>query len=137
MATRISAGTVSGTLGAVANNAYSGGLRINNTGLALAADFRLTAATFATAPTTGALVLVAVDRDNSGNAGPTPSSSMVPRYVGTFDPQPSTGNATTSWVMGIDGVSLTTDADYYVYNAATGQTLNAGASLAANLFNIG
>ena len=125
---------------AVANNAYANSadkLRIQNTGNALLADFRLTSATFATAPVGGVLQLIAVDRDFSGNAGPNPATSMLGRVLGSFSPQPSTGNASTSWVMGLDSVPLAADADYWLFNNGTAYSLNSGWVLTAQPWSPG
>lgn len=125
---------------AIANNAYTNSadkLRIQNTGNALLADFRLTSATFATAPVGGALQLIAVDRDAAGNAGPAPSSSMLGRVCGTFTPLPSTANASTSWVMGLNAVPLVADADYWLYNNGTAYSLNSGWILTAQPWSPG
>lgn len=118
---------------AVANNAYSNSadairIRPNRTDGseqgALLADFRLTSVTFGTAPVTGALQLVAVDRDLAGNQGPTPSSTLRGRVVGSFSPQPAASNASTGWIMGINSVPLSPDADYWIYNNSTGVSLS-------------
>lgn len=125
---------------AIANNAYSNAadkLAINNTGNALLADFRLTSATFATAPVGGSLQLIQVDRDLAGNAGPTPASTMLGKVVGTFTPQPGASNAATSWVMGIDSVPLTAYADYWIFNNSTGYSLNSGWILSAQAWSPG
>lgn len=134
------------TANAVANNAYANvadRLRLNpgvggsgHAG-ALLADFRLTSVVFGAAPTTGALQLVAVDRDTAGNAGPTPASTILPRPVGTFTPSPTTGNASTGWIMAINAVALSPDADYYLYNNGTGVSLGAGCVLTAQCWSPG
>lgn len=124
----------------ITNNGYSNAtdkLRIQNTGGALLADFRLTSVSFAAAPTSGSLQLVAVARDFAGNAGPAPSSPMLGRVVGTFNPQHASGNSATSWVMGIDSVPLTEDCDYWIFNNSTGYTLNAGWVLTAQPWSPG
>ena len=125
---------------AVANNAYANSadkLQINNTGLALLADFRLTSVTFATAPVGGALQLFAVDRDFSGNAGPTPAGTLLARYVGTFTPSPTTSNASTGWIMGINSVPLSANTDFWLYNNGTAFSLNSGWVLTAQLWSPG
>lgn len=124
---------------AIANNAYSNTadkLRINNTGGALLADFVLTGATFAAAPVAGIVQLVAVDRDGAGNAGPTPSASMLGR-VYPFTPQPAAGNAATSWIMTCPRVPLSADTDYYLCNNSTAQQIAIGCTLTANLWSPG
>ena len=128
------------TANAIANNAYANSadqLRIQNTGNALLADFRLTGATFATAPVGGAVQIAIVDRDLAGNAGPTPSSSMVPNRIYTLGPMPSTGNASTGWVMGVDAVPMTADQDVWLYNNGTAYSLNSGCTLSAQLWSPG
>ncbi|MDO9235999.1 MAG: hypothetical protein Q7U28_08210 [Aquabacterium sp.] len=125
---------------AVANNAYANAadkLTINNTGLALLADFRLTSATFATAPVGGALQLFAVDRDFSGNAGPTPSATMPGRLVGSFSPYAAASNTATSWVMSLNSVPLSAYTDYWLMNNGTAYSLNSGWVLTAQLWSPG
>lgn len=125
---------------AVANNAYAAVadvMNINNTGLALLADFRLTSATFAAAPVTGSLQLFAVERSFANASGPTPSVSMQPKLVAVFSPVPVAGNAAVSWVMGANGVPLSPNADYWLYNAGTAQSLNLGWVLTAQLWSPG
>jgi len=127
------------TANAIANNAYANSadkLRINNTGNALLADFRLTGVTFAAAPVAGAVQLIAVDRDFSGNAGPTPSASMLGRIY-PFSPQPSTSNASTGWVMSCNSVPLSADCDYWLYNNGTAQQIAAGCVLTAQPWSPG
>ena len=120
---------------AYANSADA--LRINNgTNKALLADFRLTSVTFATAPVSGAIQLYAVDRDFAGNAGPAPSATMRGRLVGSFDPQPAASNASTGWVMSLNNVAISEDADYWIYNG-TGYTLNSGWVLKAQCWTPG
>ena len=124
---------------AVANNAYANSadkLRIQNTGNALLADFRLTSATFGTAPVGGVMTIVAVDRDFAGNAGPTPASTMLGK-VYPFTPSPSTSNASTSWVMACNNVPLSADCDYWLFNNGTGFSLNTGWVLTAQPWSPG
>lgn len=125
----------------IANNAYSASgdkLTINNdTNKALLADFELQA-TFATAPTAGSVVLVAVDYSLDGaTAGPTPSSTMCPRIVGTFTPTAIASNTATSWRMRINAVPLTAKTDFYVLNNGTAQTISSGAILSAQCWTPG
>ncbi len=124
---------------AIANNAYANSadkLRIQNTGNALLADFRLTGAVFAAAPVTGSVQLVAVGRDFAGNAGPAPSASMIGK-VYSFSPQPTTGNVSTGWIMGCDSVPLAPDTDYWLYNNGTGQQIALGCTLTAQPWSPG
>lgn len=127
------------TANAIANNAYANSadkLRIQNTGGALLADFRLTGVVFAAAPVAGSVQLVAIDRDLAGNAGPAPSASML-GHAYKFSPQPSTGNSATGWVMAINNVSLSADADYWLYVNGTAQQLAAGCVLSAQCWSPG
>lgn len=88
---------------------------------ALLCDFRLTSITWGGTPAAaGAIQLFAVDRDFSGNAGPTPGANYIPRLCGTFSPQELASGS--PGVMGLNSVSLSPDADYYVANNATGVT---------------
>lgn len=138
-ATRINIGSaVTLTTGAsIASAAYSAaGQRLQNTEGAPVADFTLTGVTFAAAPVAGAIRLAIVDRDTSGNAGPTPSAALVPRtYV--FDPRSSTGNGSTGWIMSCLRVPISPDCDFWLYNAATGQSLNSGAVCTAQRYGYG
>lgn len=125
----------------VANNGYSASgdkLTIDNgTNKALLADFAFTP-TFAAAPVVGTVQLFAVDYSLDGaTAGPAPSSTMLPRLVGSFSPQPQSSNAATSWLMRLNAVAITGKSDYYVRNATTGQTINAGAVLKAQCWTPG
>ena len=131
---------------AVANNAYANvadAVRLNpgvsgsNHLGALLADFRLTSVTFASAPVVGALQLIRVDRDFAGNIGPTPSATLLGTPVGTFSPQPTTSNASTGWIMGLDNVALTPDADYWLLNNGTAVSLNSGCVLTAQCWSPG
>lgn len=138
-ATRVDIGSaVTLTTGAsIASNAYSAaGQRLQNAEGAPVADFTLTSVAFATAPVAGAIRLAIVDRDTSGNAGPTPSAALVPRTYG-FDPQPSTGNSSTGWIMSCNRVPISPDSDFWLYNAATGQSLNSGAVCTAQRYGYG
>ena len=126
---------------AIANNAYANSadkLQIDNTAnLALLADFRLTSVVFATAPVGGVLQLVAVDRDLANNAGPTPSATLLGRFVGSFNPQPAASNASTGWIMAINSVALTANTDYWLYNNGTAFSLNSGWVLKAQCWSPG
>lgn len=132
--------TVTSTV-AVANNAYANSadkLQIDNTtNLALLADFRLTSVVFATQPVGGALQLFAVDRDLANTAGATPSATLVPRFVGSFNPQPAASNASTGWIMALNAVALTANTDYWLYNNGTLFSLNLGWVLKAQCWSPG
>lgn len=137
--TRVNIGTaVTLTTGAsITSNAYSSaGQRLQNTEGAPAADFILTSVTFGTAPVAGAIRLAIVDRDTSGNQGPTPSAAIVPKTY-PFDPQPSTGNTSTGWIMSCSRVPIPADCDFWLYNAATGQSVNSGAVCTAQRYGFG
>lgn len=129
------------TASAIASAAYAGSadkLTIDNSSnKALLVDFELQA-TFGAAPTTGAIMLIAVDYSLDGaTAGPAPVSSMLGRVVGSFSPAPSTGNSSTSWRMSLNSVPLANKTDYYLYNAATGQPLSSGSILRAQCWSPG
>lgn len=127
------------TANTIANNAYANAadkLRINNTGGAMVADFRLTGLSFGSAPVAGIVQIVAVDRDFAGNAGPTPSSAMVGRvYSGS--PSPSAGNASTGWIVSWERIPISADADYWLFNNGTGQQISAGCTLTAQPWSPG
>lgn len=138
-ATRVNIGSaVTLTTGAsIASNAYSAtSSRLQNTEGAPVADFTVENVTFAAAPVAGAIRLAIVDRDTSGTQGPTPSASIVPRTY-PFDPQPATGNTSTGWVMSCNRVPISPDCDFWLYNAATGQSLNSGAVVTAQRYGYG
>jgi hypothetical protein len=120
----------------IANNAYANitdALRVQMSALStpglLMADFRLTGVAFATAPVGGVMQLAKISRDAAGNQGPTPSATLVPLKIYTFDPVPAASNASTGWIMSIDSVPLDADADYWLYNNGTAFTFNSGAVL--------
>ena len=109
----------------------------NSTAKALLVDFELQVS-FGTAPTAGAIMLIAVDYSLDGaTAGPAPTSAMLGRVVGSFSPSPNTGNAATTWRMTLNSVALANKTDFYLYNAATGQTLSAGSVLRAQCWSPG
>lgn len=111
--------------GAVANNAYSGGMRVNNTTLAaLVADFRVTGSFSVSPAGAGALMLVIIDRDLAGGAGAAPSATVLGKSY-TLTPSPS---GTASQVFSVDSVPLPSDCDAYILNSATGQTFTPAAS---------
>lgn len=130
----------------IASNAYSNvadAMRVRtdtggNAG-ALLGDFRLTKASslFGAAPTAGTIYIAKIPRDASGNAGPVPSSSMVPTQLYPMGPISSTGNSNTAWVLSADAVPLSADADYYIYNNGTGQSIQVGATLTCTPWNPG
>ena len=107
-------------------NTYgSSAMRIQASGLtpanALIADFRITSITWGGTPTAGSSIqLVAVDRDFSGTQGPTPGANYIPRLCGTFNPLELASGS--PGLMGVNAVALSPDADYYLYNNATGTT---------------
>jgi hypothetical protein len=126
---------------AIATSTYANAadkLRIQNTNNWLLADFRLTGVTFGAAPVQGSLQIAKVPRDFAGNPGPVPvNASMVPLQVYTLGPTPGAGNAATGWVMSADAVPLDPDADYWLYNNNTAQTLAAGWTLTAQPWSPG
>ncbi len=129
------------TANAIASNAYAVSadkLTIDNgTSKALLVDFGLSF-TFGAAPVKGAIQLIAVDWSLDGaTAGPAPTSAMRGRLVGQFTPTPSTGNSSTSWVARITAVPQTFKTDYYLFNNDTGQSINLGATLRAQLWTPG
>ena len=121
----------------IANNAYANSadaLRIQRSALTVAAllcDFRLTSVTFGTAPVGGCLQLAIVDRDASGNIGPTPSATLVPTKLITLGPLPAASNASTGWIMGADAVSIPPDCDVWLFNNGTAFSLSSGWVLTA------
>lgn len=119
----------------VANLAYSSGVRLQNTEGAPLADFTITGVTFGAAPVTGALMIVIISRDTAGNIGPTPTSAILPKIY-PFNPQPTTGNSSTGWIMTCERVPIPTDCDFYVYNASTGQSLTS-ATVSAQRYGYG
>jgi hypothetical protein len=125
----------------IGNNAYANvadKFTVDNTGLALLADFALTLV-FATAPVLGSVQLFAVDwsLDATPVTGPTPSATVQPRFVGSFSPTPLAANALTSWVMRLNSVPVTAKTDFYVLNNATGQTINTSWVLKTQLWSPG
>jgi hypothetical protein len=105
---------------------------------ALLCDFGLTVA-FGTAPIVGAIVLVA--NDWSLEASPAqpaaPLSSLISRYVGTFDRQPQATNASLTWKARLNAIPLTQKTDFYLLNAGTGQTISASWVLTAQAWSPG
>ena len=130
--------TTANTIGSAAYAVAADKLVIDNsTNKALMVDFELQA-TFGTAPVTGAISLIAVDYSLDGaTAGPAPLASMLGRFVGSFSPSPSTANAATTWRMSLNNVALSNKCDYYLYNAATSQTLSVGSILRAQCWTPG
>ena len=120
----------------VTSLAYSTGQRLQNTEGAPLADFTVTGVTFGAAPVAGALRIAIVSRDSAGNAGPMPSAALVPNITVGLGPQPSTGNTSTGWLMTAERVPIPPDCDFYVYNASTGQSLNA-ATVTAQRYGYG
>ena len=132
------AATVTQALGTFNNNAYSAGMRIQRSALsfaALLADFRIPSLTLNTAATGGSFSLVAIYRDFSGTAGASPSSTNLGRFCGSFTPI-MTG-ATTTGILGLNSVSLSTDADYYVLDNGTGANVTAGVTMTAQPWSPG
>ena len=83
------------------------------------------------------LQLVAVDRDLANTAGPTPSATLLARFVGNFNPQPAASNASTGWIMSLNSVALTANTDFWLYNNNTMFSLNLGWVLKAQCWSPG
>ena len=103
----------------------SSAMRIQSSALSpanlLLVDFRLTSITWGGTPAAaGAIQLFAMDRDFSGNIGPTPGANYIPRLCGTFSPQELASGS--PGIMSLERIPLSSDADYYVANNATGVT---------------
>ena len=118
--------TLTQAIASTASNAYSAAaLRVQQSAVsspgAIVGDFRLTGGTWGGTPAAGSSIqLVAVDRTFGGTIGPTPGANFVPRICGTFSPQ----ELSSTWgTMSLNNVPLSPDADYYLYNNATGQTI--------------
>jgi hypothetical protein len=73
---------------------------------------------------TGALQLVIIDRDLAGNAGASPSTTVLGKPY-TLTPSPS---GTASQVFAVDSVPLPYDCDAYILNNGTAQTFTFGTS---------
>lgn len=97
---------------------YSNATRVQNTVNALLMDAWL-AGSFGSSPAgAGSLQLFGMSRDPAGTIGPTPSSSVIPKFLGTFTPTPSgTGHVTYN----IGAIPALADMDVYVVNNSTGQ----------------
>lgn len=115
--------TASGLGGTLASTTtagiYSSAVRVNNSSIAaLLMDVRL-GGSFGSSPAgVGVLQLVVIDRDLTGNIGPTPSATVLGKFY-TFSPTPSgTGNV----IYAIDSIPAPYDCDVYIMNNATGQT---------------
>ena len=130
------------TANAIANNAYAVAADKMTLDWAstngLLVNFTLNA-TFGAAPTAGTIQLIAVDwsLDTTPIVGPAPLSSLLGRLVGSFTPQPSTGNASTSWRMSLNDIRLNNKTDYYLFNNGTGQSLSASSVLKAQVWTPG
>jgi len=130
------------TANAIASGAYAisaDKLTIDNSSTkALLVDFELYPAAFATAPVAGAISLIGVDWSLDGTtAGPAPTATLLGRFVGSFNPMPTTSNASTQWRMSLDSVALGNKVDFYLFNNATGQSLAVGAVLKAQCWSPG
>lgn len=113
------------TIASTASAAYSAAsmrIQASAVGNALMCDFAFTA-TAGGSVTGGSYQLVRVNRDNAGNAGPTPSSTVLPQPVGNFTPTYTTGTPSAQ-VFTLPSIALSRDADYYVFNNGTGQTVS-------------
>jgi hypothetical protein len=127
--------TVTGA-NAIANNAYSNSadvMRIQLSSLAanyLLADFRLSF-TYGTAPVAGSIQLIKMPRDFSGNQGGTPAATLLGAQIFTFGPLPQASNTVKAFIFSVDSVPLDFDADYWIFNNATGQSIVSGYTFAA------
>ncbi len=126
---------------AIASGAYGNAadqmLVDNSTAKSIQGDFELDC-TFGAAPVAGSFSLMAVDYSLDGaTAGAAPSAALVPRYVGTFSPMPSTGNVATAMMLRLSGVPLTNKSAYLVFNNATGQSIQAGYTLRCQMVTPG
>jgi hypothetical protein len=109
----------------------------NSTVKAIQGDFELDC-TFGAAPVTGAVSLMAVDYSLDGaTAGAAPSAALMPRFVGSFNPMPATGNTATSMMLRLSGVPLTGKTAYSIYNNGTGQAILAGYTLRCQMVTPG
>src|ERR1700690_336304 len=98
---------------------YSNATRVNNSSsAALLMDVWL-AGSFGSSPAgVGALQLCIISRDEAGNIGPTPSSTILGRFY-TFSP---TSSGTGTLIYKIEAIPCPYDCDVYVMNNATAQT---------------
>lgn len=90
------------------------------------ADFVLSV-TFGTAPTensTIALYARELNIDSTSDAD-APSTTYKPRYIGVF----VVDNVTTAQYLKLRATDVPAEADYYIFNNATGQTISAGWTL--------
>lgn len=110
------------------------GLRIN-VSTALLSDFRLPV-TGMTAPTAGALQLILVPRDFAGNAGGTPSATLL-WPTRSFNPLPVTSNAATAFTFSLDSVPIDRDCDVWLWNNALGVSVPSGSVLTYQLWTPG
>lgn len=90
------------------------------------AEFVLTCA-FATAPTENSTIaLYARELNIDGTAdADAPTATYKPRFIGVF----VVDNVTTSQVLKLLAYDVPREADYYLFNNATGQTISAGWAL--------
>ena len=127
--TRAYANTIA--TGAYCNSADA--VRVQQSALSTAGlllfDARLTGVAFSAAPTAGSVQLAVVDRDASGNIGPTPTANIIPNKIYTFGPLIGSSNASTGWIMGIDSIPIAADQDLWLFNNGTGVTMNIGSSM--------
>jgi hypothetical protein len=114
------------------------GLNINNTSYMWYADFFLTC-TFSAAPVTGNIQLIEIPR-NGGTQQSWTLSSGYPTIQGiirNFSPQPLAGNVLTTMTFEIGQILINQNSDYYIFNNATGVSMNSGAVLSAQLYTPG
>ena len=134
--------TVTGA-NAIVNNAYAVAadkltIDVGST-VGLCVDFSLVP-TWVTAPTAGAISLIAVgySLDASPVAGPAPVATLNNDFVASFKPSPYTSNTATTWTMTLRRVALGIGkTDFYIFNNGTGQTLSASWVLKAQVWTPG
>ena len=124
----------------IVNNGYANSadkMTLTASDTSMLVDFELSVS-WATAPTAGAVSLIASDYSlDDTTAGPVPSATLQGRFVGSFDPQPRSSNTTTTILMRLNAVAQVRKTDYYLFNNATGQTISTGWVLKAQRWTPG
>ena len=98
------------------------------------ADFVLSV-TFGTAPTENSSVALyarELNIDDTADAD-APAATYKPRYIGVF----IVDNVTTTQHLKLRATDVPSEADYYIFNNATGQTISAGWTLKVTPRTIG
>lgn len=98
------------------------------------AEFVLTCA-YGTAPTENSTIaLYARELNITGTSdADAPSATYKPRYIGVF----IVDNVTTTQYLKLRAYDVPDEADYYLYNNTTGQTISAGWVLVVTPFTLG